>query len=269
MSDAPHISEASDRPIQPLAELLVSLKFLTRIPIPFSKTVSPVPLVQAMRQFGLAGGLIGALTGLALKAIGLLHMPLLMTASFAVLFGLLISGAFHEDGLADTADGLAGGQSRERRLEIMRDSRIGTFGAAALMLALMCRAGAYIGLLNLIYWQAILILAACGAFSRAMVVDLMWATRPARADGLSNSAGRPSRNTALFAIVTAGAIALWAGAYIAPMAGIEAVGVALLVTAAMRWLSTRLIGGQTGDICGATQVLCELGMLAAYLSTVH
>ena len=269
MNDRQEINNQNARPFQPVAELLASLRFLTRFPIPFSKTVTPVPLSQAMRQFGLAGAIIGALIGLALKAIGWFHLPLLMTASFAVAFSLLITGAFHEDGLADTADGLGGGSTRERRLEIMRDSRIGTYGAAALMLALMCRAGAYIGLLNFVYWQAILILAACGAFSRAMVVDMMWATRAARSDGLAANAGRPSRNTALYAIITAAALALLAGYYIAPMAGTEAIGIALLGTAMMRWLATRLIGGQTGDICGATQVLSELAMQAAFLSTIH
>ncbi len=268
MSETPDTA-ISDRPFQPVAEFLASLRFLTRLPIPFAKTASPVPLSQAMRQFGLAGAAIGALIGLALKAVGLFHMPVLMTASLVVGFSLLVTGALHEDGLADTADGLGGGKTRERRLEIMRDSRIGTYGSAALMLALMCRAGAYIDLLGMTYGQAILVLAACGAFSRAMVVDLLWATRPARSDGLSAHAGRPGRNTALYAIISAAAIALWAGVDIAPMAGVEAIGLALLVTAGMRMLATKLIGGQTGDICGATQVLCELAMLATYLSTIH
>lgn len=269
MNDSPASRTLSGRPFKPVAELLAALGFLTRVPIPFSRTAAKVPLAQAMRQFGLAGGLIGALIGLVLKTIGMLHLPVLMTTSFAVGFSLLITGALHEDGLCDTADGLGGGATKERRLEIMRDSRIGTYGAAALGLALICRVGAYIGLLNLVYWQAILVLAACGAFSRAMVVDMMWATKAARTDGLAVHAGRPDRATALFAIIMAGALALWAGAYSAPMAGIEAIGVALVVTAIMRWLATRLIGGQTGDICGATQVLSELGMLAAFLSTIH
>jgi adenosylcobinamide-GDP ribazoletransferase len=269
MSSQPEITLSSERPFQPVAEFLASMRFLTRLPIPFAKTATPVSLSQAMRQFGLAGAVIGAVIGLALKAIGFFHMPLLMAAGFAVGFSLLVTGALHEDGLADTVDGLGGGKTRERRLEIMRDSRIGTYGAAALMLALMCRAGAYIDLLGMAYGQSILVLAACGAFSRAMVVDLLWATRSARSDGLSVHAGRPSRNTALFAIISAAAIAIWAGVDIAPMAGVEAIGVALLVTAGMRMLATKLIGGQTGDICGATQVLCELAMLATYLSTIH
>jgi len=269
MMEAPDKRETVERPFQPVAELLASLSFLTRMPIPFARTAPPVPLAQAMRQFGVAGGMIGAVVGLVLKSLGLLHLPVVMTASFAVAFGLFFTGALHDDGLADTADGLAGGKTREQRLEIMRDSRIGTYGAAALCLSLVCRVGAYIGLLNFPYGQAILILVACGAFSRAMVVDMMWATRPARADGLAVSSGRPTRNTALFAIISAAALSLWAGMPIAPMAGVEAIAVALVVTAVMRWLCTRMIGGQTGDICGATQVLCELGMLAAYLSTIH
>jgi len=225
--------------------------------------------VAALRMFALAGGLIGAINGLALVALSYLALPPLFTIALTIAFGLLLTGALHEDGLADSADGLFGGGFRERRLEIMRDSRIGSYGALALGLALLARAGAFQGLLLLPRWQVIALLAGAGAFSRAMMVDLIWATRPARLEGLSASAGRPSRNVALFAILSGAAIAIWAGWAVDPMSGVEAIAVALLVTALMRRLSTRLLGGQTGDICGATQVLAELGMLGAYLSTLH
>jgi adenosylcobinamide-GDP ribazoletransferase len=151
----------------------------------------------------------------------------------------------------------------------MRDSRIGTYGASALILAYLIKASAYQVLLAAPPLQIILVLAACAAFSRAMVVDMMWATRPARSDGLSHMAGRPSRNTGLFAIVTAGAFAVWAGWAIDPMRGVIAIAVALLITGILRRLAMRLLGGQTGDICGAVQVLSECGMLCAYLASIH
>ncbi len=254
---------------RPVAELLVSLQFLTRLPVPFVRTIDPQPLALAMRCFGVAGAIIGALNGAVLVGLGYLHLPPLMTAGLVIGFGLFITGALHEDGLADTADGLFGGREREKRLEIMRDSRIGTYGASALGVLMLMRAGAYQALQDQPPWQIILIMAACGAFSRAMLVDLLWATRPARSDGLAVLAGRPDRVTALGAIVSGGALTVWAGLNVSPAAGVLALGIALAITGFMRRLATKLIGGQTGDICGAVQVLSEIGMLAVFVSTRH
>ena len=269
MSDNINSVEEQSPRLRPVAELLMALQFLTRLPIPFVRTIDPVPLSQAMRSFGLAGAALGAAGGAFLVALNFLHLPGLITAAIALGFGLLVTGALHEDGLADTADGLFGGKTRERRLEIMRDSRIGTYGASALVLAYIIKASAYQVLLTQPPQQVILILAASAAFSRAMVVDMMWATRPARSDGLSHLAGRPTRSVGLFAIVTAGAFAIWAGWAIDPITGVIAMAVALAITGVMRRVAMRLIGGQTGDICGAVQVLTECGMLCAYLASIH
>jgi len=269
MSDTyPPEAEESAR-LRPISEFLVALRFLTRLPVPFVRTVDPVPLAIAMRAFALAGAVIGAVIGLVLEGAHHLHLPGLMAAGLALGFGLFITGALHEDGLADTADGLFGGQTRERRLEIMRDSRIGSYGASALVLAFLMKAGAYQALLALPFGQVVLILAATGAFSRTMVVDMMWATRPARTDGLSASAGRPSRNTGLVSIFLGGALSVLAGWEIDPLSGFVAMAVGVMITGLMRRLATRLLGGQTGDICGAVQVLVEIGMLASYLASFH
>jgi adenosylcobinamide-GDP ribazoletransferase len=254
---------------RPVAELLVSLQFLTRLPIPFARTIDPQPLALAMRCFGLAGAVIGALNGAVLIGLSNLHLPPLMVAALTIGFGLFVTGALHEDGLADTFDGLFGGREREKRLEIMRDSRIGTYGASALGVLFLLRAGAFQALLGQSPLQIILIMAAAAAFSRAMVVDMLWATRHARNDGLSVLAGRPDRITALLAIVTAGALVVWAGLGVSPASGILALGIALAITGFMRRLATKLIGGQTGDICGAAQVLSEIGMLAVFVSMLH
>ncbi len=269
MNDNFHQSGDGGGRFRPIAELLVALRFLTRLPIPFVRTVDPVPLASAMRMFAVAGGLIGALNGAVLVGLSRLPWPGLVAANLTIGFGLFLTGALHEDGLADSADGLLGGQTRERRLEIMRDSRIGTYGACALVLALLLRAENYQAFAALPIWQTILVLAACGAFSRAMVVDMMWATRPARTDGLASLAGRPSRNTGLFAIATGGALAIWAAWPTEPIVGVEALLVALIITGLMRRLATRLVGGQTGDICGAVQVLVETGMMLAFLISIH
>jgi len=269
MSDTFTDQEPEVPRFRPIAEFIVALRFLTRLPIPFARTVDPVPLAVAMRSFGLAGALLGAANGLVLIGLNWLHVPGLIAAALALGFGLLVTGALHEDGLADTADGLFGGRTRERRLEIMRDSRIGTYGASALVLVYLIKASAYQLLLGQPISQVVLILAGAGAFSRAMVVDMMWATRPARPDGLSHMTGRPSRSTGLFAIVTGAIIAIWAGWAIEPITGVVAMAVALAITGLMRRLAVRLLGGQTGDICGAVQVLTECGMITAYLASIH
>ncbi|MDE2445097.1 MAG: adenosylcobinamide-GDP ribazoletransferase [Alphaproteobacteria bacterium] len=268
MSDTSPPSSENHSRFRPFAEILMGLRFLTRLPIPFTRTIDPPRLVQAMRFFGVAGGIIGALNGAVLTGLHWLNIPSIIAAILACSFGLMVTGALHEDGLADSADGLFGGRDREHRLLIMKDSRIGSFGACALIMAIFLRVSIYQILLGLPWFTLCLVLAAAGAFSRAMVVDLLWATRPARSDGLSVMAGRPGRNGALFAIITAGLFTLYACAFVAADAGIWALAAAGLLTAAMRHMAIRHLGGQTGDICGAVQVIAELGMLIAIVTRI-
>lgn len=262
------LSEARRR-FRPFAELLVALRFLTVLPVPFVRTIDPPPLAEAMRMFPLAGALVGAATGAVLSLCNLGGLPQLFSAAFAIGIGLLITGALHEDGLSDVADGFGGGPTREERLAIMRDSRIGAFGALALGVMLLARASVLMALLELPPTDMIVLLACAAAFSRALIVDLLWATRPARSDGLSVLAGRPSRNTALVALVLGGlGAAAAAGWVLAPEAGVAALIAGGVALAAVRVLAMRKIGGQTGDVCGAAQVLTELAMLATYAATI-
>jgi adenosylcobinamide-GDP ribazoletransferase len=268
MSDGlPPTSETPSR-FRPFAEILFSLGFLSRLPVPFTKTLDPPALAQSMRFFAFAGAIIGALNGVLLVGLHFLHVPSLMAAAIACLFGIVITGGLHEDGLADSADGVFGGKDRDQRLAIMRDSRIGSFGAMALITCLCARIGAYDALFGLSPLVVISITAGVGAFSRAMVVDLLWATRAARTDGLSVLAGRPGRNAALFAIFTGGALTLAAGSFIKVESGVIAILAATAMTGVLRRIAMRMIGGQTGDICGATQVLVEITMLAIFTSMI-
>jgi adenosylcobinamide-GDP ribazoletransferase len=256
--------------MRPFAELLHALHFLTRLPLPFTRTIDLPPLSQSMRLFPVAGALIGALTGLALWLSSLLNVGPFTAAIIAIVAGLFITGALHEDGLADTVDGFWGGRTRERRLEIMRDSRIGTYGTLALISAIGLRVSLYSDFAKLPMWEIIGITAAAGAFSRALMVDLMWATRPARSDGLSVFAGTPGRNGAAFAILTATCLTLFIGFYWSvPHGGLFALGAGLAVTGVMRRLCISKIGGQTGDVCGATQVLSEIAMLLVFAATLR
>jgi adenosylcobinamide-GDP ribazoletransferase len=269
MSDTPPRLDAATSQFRPFAELIFSMSFLTRLPIPFARTLDPPPLSQSMRLFAVAGGMIGAINGLVYVGLLFLHVPPLMSAAITLLIGLMINGGLHEDGLADSADGLFGGKTREQRLAIMRDSRIGSYGAMALITCLLARAGALLTLSDLPPLTIIAILAAAASFSRVMVVDLVWATRPARNDGLSVFAGQPQRSTALFAIVTGAALAICAGLLIKQESGVIAVLAAAAVTGLVRYYAIKLIGGQTGDICGATQILTELVMLAVYTAMIY
>lgn len=270
MSDEFGPSSEPRRGLRPLASFLVALRFLTRLPVPFIRTIDPPPLAQAMAMFPVAGAVIGGLTGTVLVLAGLAGLPDLFCAALALAAGALITGAFHEDGLADVADGFGGGRTREERLDIMRDSRIGAFGTLALSLTLLGKASVLAVLLDLPWWQVILLSAAAAAFSRALMVDLLWATRPARNDGLSVMAGRPTRNTTLVALAIGG---LGAGAAIAlvfaPAAAVVALGAGVGALALVRAIAMRKIGGQTGDVCGAGQVLSETAMLAVFASALY
>ena len=129
--------------IRPFAETLAALHFLTRLPIPFVRTLDLPPLAEAMRFFPLAGAIIGAIISAVLIGANMLGLPSLLAAALALAAGVLVTGALHEDGLADVADGFGGGRTREHRLEIMRDSRIGTYGTIALCLTFIARAAIY------------------------------------------------------------------------------------------------------------------------------
>jgi adenosylcobinamide-GDP ribazoletransferase len=255
--------------IRPLAEVVHALKFLTRLPIPFSRTITPPPLNQTMRMFSLAGAMIGLGMAVVLLAGRQLQLPPMLAALLAVAAGIVVTGALHEDGLADTADGLGGGKTRERRLEIMRDSCIGSYGALALIVAVGARVSCYSTLIPLAPVAVMLIIAACQSFSRALMVDLLWATPPARSDGASVYAGQPSQTVALTAILVGLCLTLVAGYFTNFENAILALALGLAVTAGIRWLAMRLINGQTGDICGAVQVTSEVMMLTAFVATLR
>ena len=270
MNDMPQSTSENTWKIRPFAETLLALSFLTRLPVPFIRTLDLPPLSQAMRFFPLAGAFIGCISAGVLIAANMLGLPSLLAAVVALAVGTLVTGALHEDGLADVADGFGGGKTREARLEIMRDSHIGTYGTIALVLSYIARAAIYEALSGAQPLTILALFAGAAAFSRALVVDLLWATRPARSDGLSVFAGRPSRRSALFSLLTGGiGAAAAAGIVLSPEVSVLAIAGGGIMLALMRALCMRQIGGQTGDVCGAVQVLTELTMLTVYVSTIR
>jgi adenosylcobinamide-GDP ribazoletransferase len=170
----------------------------------------------------------------------------------------LITGALHEDGLADTADGFGGGATREAKLDIMRDSRIGTFGVLALIFSIGLRTAALADIAT--RWHVFAALIAAHALSRGVLPAAIRRLDPARDDGLGAGAGRPEQNQVLIAFGLALVVAVIA---IGLRAGLSAALGAAIVAAAIGWLARRQIGGQTGDVLGAIEQGAETAVLLA------
>lgn len=245
----PHPSR-SPRPA--LSDIAEALALLSRLPVRASGTRG----AAAAWAWPVAGAVLGALAGL-LGALALaLGLPAPLAAGLALGCGIVTTGALHEDGLADAADGLWGGWTPERRLEIMKDSRIGSYGVIALILGLGLRWSALAALFGAGHALAPLICA--GALSRAPMAVLAARLPNARPGGLSAATGRPGAGTETRAILAALLLGLvTAGAGLIPAA--LAAGAA---TALAGRLALSRIGGQTGDILGATQQLAEVAVLA-------
>src|SRR4051794_28358542 len=127
---------------QRTAELRICVIFLTRMPLPMPGTILHGHVSRALWAAPVVGGVVGAVGAAVYGLMHILRVPELPAAALAVVASVAATGALHEDGLADVADGFGGGATRERKLEIMRDSRIGTYGVCALMISFMLRIGA-------------------------------------------------------------------------------------------------------------------------------
>lgn len=236
-----------------LADLAAAFSLLTRLPVP---AISEAPSPRAAWAWPVAGAAIGAVAALAASAATALSLPVGVAAAIALVAAALLTGGLHEDGLADTADGLMGGRTKERRLEIMKDSRIGSYGTLALLLVTLVRWSALATLVAAgQHWAALI---AAGAISRAPMAVLIASLPNARGTGLAHLTGQPPRNAVLGALVIAATFTfLSTGLALVPMVLAAAATTALLGRAAQQ-----RIGGQTGDILGASQQLAEAAALA-------
>jgi adenosylcobinamide-GDP ribazoletransferase len=238
----------------------VALQFLTRLPVRVREPWSEGALARSVAMFPLIGLLIGAAGALAFAIAIWLGLPPALAAVLAVAVQVLLSGGLHEDGLADLADGFGGGRTREEKLQIMRDSRLGSFGAVALILALLARIGAIAALAQPATVGAVLL--AAGAISRAMMPPLMLWLAPARSDGLAAASGRPQPARVLTGLGLATLLAL---ALLAPLRALSAILLAAGGVLGLAILARRQIGGHTGDVLGAAQQLAEIGCLLGAL----
>ena len=233
-------------------DLARAIGLLTRLPV----QTDDVRSAQAAWAWPLAGALVGLLAALS-GAIALgLGLPVELAAGLAITTQIIVTGAMHEDGLADCADGFWGGHDSDQRLKIMRDSRIGTYGVISICLSVLLRwsmlaalfsAGAIVGPI-----------VAAAALSRVPLVALMCWLEPVRVGGLSARVGRPDPE----ALVLAAAVALLLALLFTGFAALPAAAIAVFMGWGVARVALAKIQGQTGDVLGASQQMAEIGILA-------
>jgi adenosylcobinamide-GDP ribazoletransferase len=232
-----------------------AIAFLTRLPMPHPQGPQPQNFVRAHRMFPVVGALIGATVGLICLGLRHLGVPDLAAAALALGASAILTGALHEDGLADVADGFGGGRDRAAKLEIMRDSRLGTYGALILLVSFAAKLSALAAIPD---GDVVPGLIAAHALARG-VLPLMSLKLPyARNDGLARNAGQPDASTAALAAILALLLALlslsWSNALLSALAAaLSGLGIA--------WLAQRQIGGQTGDVLGGAEQVGETAIL--------
>ena len=173
-----------------------------------------------------------------------------LASILAFSIGLIVTGAMHEDGLADCADGFGGGQSKNQKLEITKDSRIGSFGVLALVFIVSAR---IVSLSNLVPNQEVLFaIIALAMISRLVMVFYLTFLLPVRDEGLGRDAGKPEVTALVVSVITCIPIILICGSYM-----ISCVAIIAIVAFLFGWIIRGQIGGQTGDTCGAAQLISE------------
>lgn len=242
-----------------VADIGAAFSLLTRIPVPVDHSVAGARAAHAVWAYPLVGAVVGLFGACVVYITLLLGAPETIAAALGLGALAMITGALHEDGIADCADGLGGSHEKTRALEIMKDSRIGAFGAVALGVVLIAR---WSGMLELTLSSLVLPMIAVGAVSRLPMVLAMYIMPNARETGLSQSVGRPPAISVAIAIGVTAVIAVltmgWGGLLIMGWAAIGALPLFL-------WAYKRL-GGQTGDILGGSQQCAEVITLASCIA---
>jgi adenosylcobinamide-GDP ribazoletransferase len=246
-----------------LNDLLSAVALLTRLPVGGLLRGQGAPdLARSVWAFPLIGLAVGGVSGLAYWAGSRLGMPPLLASAWTLGVGLLLTGAFHEDGLADVADGFGGGPTVERKLEIMRDSRIGSYGALALAWSAIVRVAAVsaIGAPR----QVLVALVVTALVGRGAMIGPLLMLRPARPDGLAASMKRVPGGAATLGL----GLSLIAPFLLLPFeTAVAALGAAVVAVLGASGLARWQIGGHTGDVLGATEIAVEctvLTMLASF-----
>lgn len=255
--------------LQQIRLFMTAMQFFTRIPVPVWVGHSAQQLDQSARYFPLVGMGVGALAA-AVWGLSAWVLPITLAVALSMLASILITGAFHEDGLSDFVDGMGGGYTRGKMLAIMKDSHAGAYGVIAIVLALLLKFLALVELSNkhaLVFMVATLI--AAHGFSRLMAVSIMMTQQYVRDD--ANARAKPaaqglSRISFSIAALTGGAAIMLlfvAGADIANI--VTAMICAVLLRLYLGWLLQKKLGGYTGDCLGAVQQITEIGFYLGML----
>lgn len=241
-----------------LNDLAAALGLMTRLPVPASLGgAEPNRLARSVWAFPLVGLLVGGLGALVLLVAHGLGLATSVAAGLAVAAQILVTGAIHEDGLADVADGFGAGGDADRTLEIMRDSRVGTYGAIALVVAIGLR---WTSLAALAPYYSVAALLVAGALGRIACAGLLALLQPARTDGLGVSVVDPPKPALAVALSIGAATCLL---FLPAAAAALALAVTGAVVALMAWLAWRRIRGYTGDVLGAGEQAGEVAVLVA------
>lgn len=247
-------------------EFLLALTLLTRIPVPRFRIETPADLGSAFWAYPLVGALVGAIGAAAFAAAEFAHLSGMPAIVLAIAAMVIATGAFHEDGFADFWDGVGGGATRRQKLEIMRDSRLGTYGAMALLIMFALTLALLVNLnFNLRQHAAPIseamagVLIATGALQRAAIGVPLLFLGPARKDGLA--ADTPSPGFMRIALGLAIAYVLSA-ILLGVLPALYAFLAALAAAAIVAVVSAHYLGGRTGDALGSAASLAGLFVLA-------
>lgn len=239
---------------------LSGVQFLTRLPIP-DPGWEDGRLDRAAKWFPLIGALVGGILALILWLSLTIWNDTRIAVAVTLVAGVLLTGALHEDGLADTADGLGGGRDIARRLAIMKDSSIGAYGALALMLVMLLR---FVALTSLVTSAGTAMICIIGAhtFSRAGMLPIIWTLPYAREAGDAKVAPLTGKATAQALVVVGVTLAaVLLSSLVAHEAVLMGFAATLVACFIMRILMKRKLNGWTGDTAGATQLVCEIAFL--------
>lgn len=261
----PALPEAFNFPdrnmLQELRKFLTAVQFFTRIPVPAWVGHSAQQLEQAGRYLPMVGIMVGGLAAAALWLAAQVF-PLALAVGLSMAASILVTGAFHEDGLSDYADGM-GGNNREKALAIMKDSRVGVYGVIALVLVLLLKYQALLALSGkhtLLQVSAALV--AAHALSRLMAASIIVTQRYVRED--ESARARPAAQTlnptsmAVMVVTGLAAIGSLIAAGVNTLPILVAIVAAILMRAYLAWRMQKRLGGYTGDCLGAVQQLTEL-----------
>jgi adenosylcobinamide-GDP ribazoletransferase len=251
-----------------LSDFLNAVRFMTVIPMPSSATASePDWLSRCVKYFPIVGILIGLASAIVLLLAGMVWGPV-MSSLLAVAASVVMTGALHEDGLADTADGLGGGWTREKRLAIMKDSRIGTYGVLALLFGMALRVGALIEMPICTGVAALIAGHAAARLTPMLVMNaLSYAGETASMKvGYVQSPTSADEKWFAVAVVVLALLPLACVSFLSVVSGVL-LG-ALLATAIAVW-ARKLIGGYTGDVLGAAEQLFETAFLLGVAAVAH